>query len=764
MVPPSLTNLLQQQSVLDTHGDKPTFYRLKNPEECHALEILLKQNPHIIVCDRIDSQLRDLVKLENPSVTLTEEQYANLVKEKLSDRPSDEYGVWVYYPWRAMVVHMLDEEEFVRVRTIRNAYKITFEEQAELRKKKIGIIGLSVGQSVALALAMERIGGELRIADFDKLELSNLNRIRTGVASIGLHKTTIVAREIADIDPFIKVKCFHAGIDPENIDAFFDDGGKLDLLVEECDSVEVKILARQHAKRRGIPVVMDTSDRGMLDIERYDEDPDYPMLHGLIDETISYDFLKSLKSSEEKLPYIIPILGVDSLSRRLKVSGLEVGSTITTWPQLGTDVMLGGAIAANSVRRILLGEKIISERKYFDHEDQDPTKNIQQIIDVSDGAMNRNLLESIYDRLELPDAFAVGKDIVQRIVEDANWASSPGNSQRWLWYYKNGNLLLFLDKEVERSFADNFSFGSLIGFGCALENLRLSALTESLSPKIVHLKRVNFSDPVVHVTFSNASNTEPEAVLLSKYIRLRTSNRKNVPYAQLNGIEVSEFLNVELPNHVRFNFVTDRDIISRIGKLICKADRMRLMNLYGHQDFFKNEIRWTKSECESTRDGLDLSLFDLTALDKIGLQLSKELETINVLNEIDGGKGFERISRYSFDSASAVGLIDIPDFSQEALIDGGMAAERIWLMATCLGLGFQPFTILQMLFSRLHMDDLSYLNDSERHKVIGLKSELEEILPVLKGRKSVFLFRITKADKPDSTSLRKPIDQKLVFA
>ena len=41
---------------------------------------------------------------------------------------------------------MLDESDFTRVRTIRNAYKITFEEQARLRAKKVGIIGLSVGR------------------------------------------------------------------------------------------------------------------------------------------------------------------------------------------------------------------------------------------------------------------------------------------------------------------------------------------------------------------------------------------------------------------------------------------------------------------------------------------------------------------------------------------------------------------------------------------------------------------------------------------
>ena len=46
---------------------------------------------------------------------------------------------------------------------------------------------------------MERICGEIRLADFDILELTNLNRIRTGVHNLGLSKTYSVAREISEI-------------------------------------------------------------------------------------------------------------------------------------------------------------------------------------------------------------------------------------------------------------------------------------------------------------------------------------------------------------------------------------------------------------------------------------------------------------------------------------------------------------------------------------------------------------------------------------
>ncbi len=111
------------------------------------------------------------------------------------------------------------------VRTDRNRNKITSDEQALLATKKVGVIGLSVGQSVSLALTQERSFGELRLADYDTLDLSNLNRIRSGVHQLGLKKVVNVAREIAEIDPFLKVTCFPEGITTDNIERFLTEGG-----------------------------------------------------------------------------------------------------------------------------------------------------------------------------------------------------------------------------------------------------------------------------------------------------------------------------------------------------------------------------------------------------------------------------------------------------------------------------------------------------------------------------------------------------------
>jgi hypothetical protein len=203
----------------------PVFYRLSDSVEKEQFNKLLKEKPHLFVFDELQSQLEELIKSRNPKIVFKKEQLTKAAQEYMGQKVWSEYGVWVYYPWANRIVHILDEEEFVLVRTNRNQYKITNEERELLSKKKIGVIGLSIGQSVAITMAMERIFGELRIADFDILELSNMNRIRTGTGNLCISKVVLVAREIAEIDPFLKVTCYKEGLSEDNINDFFQKEG-----------------------------------------------------------------------------------------------------------------------------------------------------------------------------------------------------------------------------------------------------------------------------------------------------------------------------------------------------------------------------------------------------------------------------------------------------------------------------------------------------------------------------------------------------------
>lgn len=340
---------------------KPLLINLESIEEQKRLREILKSNPQIEVLDTLSAQINELIKLKNPSKNLSNEEYLAQKNNYLNGRNLDLIGNWFFYPWSKRIIHLLPEEDFISVRTNRNQLKITPAEQTLLRRKHIGIIGLSVGQSVAITLIMERICGSIKLADFDELDLSNLNRLRSGVHNISIKKTVIAAREIAEIDPYINVEIFNDGVTDENIDSFFKD---LNLLVEVCDGLDIKIKSRLKARELKIPVVMDTNDRGMIDIERFDLEPTRPIFHGLINEN-ELNKIHTMQQ-EQKLSLIMKIVAYENTSDRLKKSITEIGKTISTWPQLASSVMVGAGSCADCCRRIFLNQHTNSGRYYMD--------------------------------------------------------------------------------------------------------------------------------------------------------------------------------------------------------------------------------------------------------------------------------------------------------------------------------------------------------------------------------------------------------------
>ena len=465
---------------------KPVFYRIHNTIEREAFNEILKV-PGIMITDSLLDQVKELVKIRHSSKHFTPQEQEDAALKHLNSVTTEDYGVWVYYPWSNKLVHIVDEEEFIELRTSRNQYKITVEERGLLVQKKIGIIGLSVGQSVATTLAMERIAGEIRLADFDVLELTNLNRIRTGIHNLGLSKVYIVAREIAEIDPFIIVKCFSQGITENNMNDFLIESGKLDLVIEESDSLDIKVLIRYKARELRIPVVMESSDKCMVDVERFDIEPSRNVLHGLI-ESLDVAKLKSLKTNEEKIPYALKILGADTLSPRLKASMLEIGKTITTWPQLASAVTMGGGISADVSRRLLLNQFTSSGRYYVDIESliSDPPALVQNNYKKETSIKKMTFVEMIHlvDKVSPTTITHTIEDyFLQQFAEAGRTGISSSALMEWTLLPKNNALYFFLENEnTSSSCKTNTSV--FVHLGTSLENISIMAQRNQLSPII----------------------------------------------------------------------------------------------------------------------------------------------------------------------------------------------------------------------------------------------------------------------------------------
>ncbi|RII17744.1 hypothetical protein DSC45_12650 [Streptomyces sp. YIM 130001] len=346
---------------------RPALLRPCEPDDRAALKALLASGSVREVHDHIDEQLGELARCLRPGEDLSGDELDDAVQDLTDGVEPGHYGTWVWYPWSGRLVHLLPREQFRRVRTDRNRDKITAAQQQSLLERRIAVVGLSVGNSAALTCAMEGIAGSFRLADFDTLSLSNLNRLRAGVHDLGLPKTVLCARQMYEIDPYLDIELWHDGLTDHTIESFFDDPERpLDLLVEECDAPWVKTAAREHARRHRVPVLMDTNDRGLLDVERFDLEPDRPLFHGRAGD-LSAREVRGLPPSDT-LAHLLRICDESRLSAAMTDALSRIGSTLSSWPQLASGVMLGGALVTDTARRILLGDPVASGRYYVDLE------------------------------------------------------------------------------------------------------------------------------------------------------------------------------------------------------------------------------------------------------------------------------------------------------------------------------------------------------------------------------------------------------------
>ena len=235
-------------------------------------------------------------------------------------------------------------------------------EQRRLMNSCIGIVGLSTGSVVLETLLREGVGGTFKLADHDIFELSNANRMLFGPSDVGRSKVELCQERLHNLDPALRVQAFPNGINKENLEDFVKG---CDLIVEECDDFAIKLLLRTTARKFKVPVVMGTSQNGMIDIERYDVDPRCRPFH-LEDGILPAAMMSGDEplSADSKTALLTKMFSKDQFSPRMLEALPQVGDTIPSWPQLAEEVTLNAATVTHVVRRILLGDNTVVSGRF----------------------------------------------------------------------------------------------------------------------------------------------------------------------------------------------------------------------------------------------------------------------------------------------------------------------------------------------------------------------------------------------------------------
>ncbi|HSS25362.1 MAG TPA: Rv1355c family protein, partial [Mycobacterium sp.] len=546
--------------------------------------------------------------------------------------------------------------------------------------------------------------GELRLADFDRIELSNLNRLPATVLDLGLNKAEVAARRIAELDPYLHVRVLDVGLTVDTVDEFLDG---LDIVVEECDSLDMKVILREAARARRIPVLMATSDRGLLDVERFDLEPQRPILHGLLGE-LDVTLLAGM-SSREKIPHMLRFLEAEQLSPRGTASLVEIDRTLSTWPQVSSDVVLGATAIAEAVRRLGLGEDLRSGRIR---------------LDVGSALNRLDEPEMVRDR---PPPSADDSDpalpgVSGVIAAAAIRAPSGGNAQPWR--IEAGPDVITIRLAPEHTSTMDVGFrGSAVAVGAALFNAKVAAASRRVLGAVTLLEDVDGAP--LQATVHLRDGGEPDLAGLYQPMLARETNRRIGTSRPIAADTIERLHSVAEREGARLHLLTEHDDIAGVATILAAADRTRYLTPGLHADMV-SELRWPGDQHPDT--GIDVRSLELGPDDLAVLDILRRPDVMAHLARWNAGTALGEDTRRRVLASSAVGVVSVPGGTLTGYARGGSAVEAVWITAQQRGLTVQPISPV-FLYAR-DADDLTELSMSFAHELGDLQREFRQLVRI----------------------------------
>lgn len=109
----------------------------------------------------------------------------------------------------------------------------------KLQESEVAVAGLGgLGSHIAVMLARSGVG-RLHLVDFDRVDISNLNRQEYDIRHIGMLKTEAMAERLREINPYIELILDSVKVTAENTAELFS---KHEILCEAFDGAEEKAM------------------------------------------------------------------------------------------------------------------------------------------------------------------------------------------------------------------------------------------------------------------------------------------------------------------------------------------------------------------------------------------------------------------------------------------------------------------------------------------------------------------------------------------
>ncbi|MBV9516353.1 MAG: Rv1355c family protein, partial [Mycobacteriaceae bacterium] len=487
-----------------------------------------------------------------------------------------------------------------------------------------------------------------------------------------------------------------------------------------------------------LPVLMATSDRGQVDVERFDLQPDRPIFHGLLGD-IDHADLADL-SREEMVPHLLRLIDATGLSARAAASLLEIGHTLSTWPQLAGDVAVGAGAIAEAIRRIGLGEDLRSGRARVD-----TAAALRNLEDPPSQPVSHRQWQ-----LDQEPARTESNSTAEAIAAAAIRAPSGGNAQPW--------HVEFSDESVSVRLADEYTstmdFGlraSAVAVGAAVFNARVAAAAHGALGAVTMTDRANGSPLCARIRLGGDEHSALSR--LYEPMLNRETNRHRGTAEPLTASIVERLTAVAADEGARLTLLTDAGHILACARILGESDRIRYLTPRLHAEMMA-ETRWPGDA--SPDSGIDVRSLELDAGHQALVDILRRPDVMAELSEWNGGAALAADTRARVAGSSAVAVLCVHGHTLLDYARGGSAMEAVWIVAQQNRISVQPISPVFLYVQ--NDDELSEMSPAYAAELAELRGEFANLVGLKPEESLVMTLRMFHGPSPSVRSRRRSLD------
>jgi len=641
----------------------------------------------------------------------------------------------------------------------RNIGWVTPTEQELLRNKRVAIAGLGgVGGSHLLTLT--RLGiGAFNLADFDIFEVQNFNRqAGASMPQVGRPKLDVLQEMATAINPELDIRRFPQGIDAANMAEFLHD---VDLYVDSLDffAVETRRQVFVACTERGIPAItaaplgMGAALLNFLPGKMTFEE--YFRLEGQPEEEQLVRFYLGLSPAMVQTHYLIDPSTFNFRDQRA--------------PSTGLACELCAGVASGQAVKILLNRGTVVAAPHGLHFDAYCNKVARTWLPW--GANNplqqfklraaRRRFAQLRDRPPARMEPAPKDSAIHQILDLARWAPSGDNTQPWRFEIKNDRNFVVQGSDTrDHVVYDLQGHASQISLGGLLENIEIAARGRGLRCDITRRQDMPETHPTFDIHLIEAPELQPDP--LEKFIRARCTQRRPLSKRPLGAREHAA-LEETVGKDYRVIWLEGKKNLRQMAGLLFRNAHIRLTTpeAYAvHKDIFQWNSQFSEDRIPDQAVGLSPPAIRMM---RWSLQSWRRVQFMNTFL---GGTLMPRLQLDVFPAlncaAHFVIVANRPPRSIDDYVAGGRAMQRFWLMATKLGLQFQP-EMTPLIFASYVRENAQFTQTQRSLKNARvLTQQLEQLIGPEAGECAVYMGRVGFGPAPAARSIRLPLARLLI--